>query len=374
MKITKVDILKGSVYPKLPFKVSFGSHLRSDEVIIRVYDEDGNYGLGEASPTLKIAGESQGSVIEMARIIGSMIIGSELDYPSMLFDLIDTSIVGNSSAKAAFDIAIYDLLAKERKISVSSFLGKYRDKVETDVTIGIMKKTDAIEKAKELVERGIRTIKLKVGEEIISDVERVGAIRETVGSDIKIFVDANQGWSPKQAVKAISRFDKYDVEFVEQPTPAHDLEGLAFVRKNSSIPIMADESVHSPVDALRAIRMDAVDMVNIKLMKSGGIHNALKIAAICEAAGIPNMVGCMLEGSISIAAGIHFALAAKNVFIVDLDSDRDSKNTLTGLKMLPFEGRYRMDDGYPGLGNLALNPEEVELVVSINAKKELSSI
>lgn len=374
MKITSIDLLKGAIYPKNPFKVSFGSHLRSDEVIVKIYDDDGNFGIGEASPTLKIVGESQGSVLDISSKIGSILVGSDLDYTSHIFDQIDSSIVGNSTAKAAFDIAIYDLMGKERKLPISSILGKYREKVESDVTIGIMNTDEAANRSLELVKSGIKTIKLKVGDDIETDVERVKAVRESVGNKARLFIDANQGWSPKRAVSAIEKFSKFDIEFVEQPTPANDIEGLAFVRKNTNIPIMADESIHSPSDALRAIELGAVDMVNIKLMKCGGIHNALKIATICETAGIPNMVGCMLEGAFGIAAGIHFSLSAKNVFIVDLDSDRDSKNTLTSNGILPFEGCYRHDDGYPGLGNLKLNSEEVELVKSVTVKEGLTSI
>ncbi len=369
MKITKIELFKAPIYLNKPLKISFGSFERSDEVIVKIFDDEGNFGIGEASPTLDITGESQGTVLEISRIIGSGLIDSDLSYPSSIFDQIDGSVLENSSAKTAFDTAIYDLLGRERKMPVSSMLGKYRKMIETDVTIGIMSTDEAIEKAEEIVASGIERIKLKVGGNLDSDVERVSAVRKIVGSDTKLIIDANQGWSPKKAISAIRRFQKFDIECVEQPTPAKDMEGLAFVRRNSEIPIMADESVHSPQDAMRAIRLEAVDMVNIKLMKCGGIHNAIKIAEICETAGIPNMVGCMLEGAFGIAAGVHFSLATKNVVFADLDSDRDVKNTLTGGEILPHEGPYRMDDDYPGLGNLKLNDKEVELVSSITVRE-----
>lgn len=374
MKITKVELLKGRVNLENPFKISFGSSDGSDEVLVKIYDDDGNVGIGEASPTMKIVGETQGTVLEVSSIIGSMLIGQDLDYPVSILDLIDRSILGNSTAKAAFDIALHDLLGKERNIPVSGLLGKYRDRIETDVTIGIMSTDKAVERARKLVDSGIRTIKLKVGGDIESDVKRVGAIRESVGSKIRLFVDANQSWSPKRAISSIRKLERFDIDFVEQPTPAADLDGLAFVRKNSSVPIMADESVHSTSDVLRIVKLGAADMVNIKLMKCGGIHEAVKIATICEAEGLPNMVGCMLEGAIGIAAGIHFALSAKNVVFVDLDSDRDVKNTLTSGKILPFEGCYRKDDSYPGLGNFNLSDKEVELVKSITVNETYKSL
>jgi L-alanine-DL-glutamate epimerase-like enolase superfamily enzyme len=202
---------------------------------------------------------------------------------------------------------------------------------------------------------------------------------QTSGSSVKSGrnkgrINANQSWSPKRAISSIRKLERFDIDFVEQPIPAPDFDGLAFVRKNSSIPIMADESVYSTSDVLRIVKLGAAGMVNIKLMKCGGIHEAVKIATICEAEGLPDMVGCMLEGAIGIAAGVHFALSTRNVVFVDLYSDRDIKNTLTSGKIPPFEGCYRRDDGYPGLGNFNLSDEEVELVKSITVNETYTSL
>ncbi len=365
MKIEKVEIFKGTVYYKAPFKISLGSSEQSDEVLIKIYGENGQVGVGEASPASHIIGETQETAIAASRVIASSIVGQDTDDMSLLFDLIDHSLLRNTAAKAAFDIALYDLASKATNISLSRFLGKYREKIETDVTIGIMDDNSAVKKAEYLKKIGVRRIKMKVGEEINSDLQRVEKVINAVGNGTKIFIDANQAWKPKEAVSNIKKFESLGIDLVEQPVIAYDIDGLAFVRNNTSSKIMADESVHSPEDAIKIVKKEAADMINIKLMKSGGIHNAIKISNISEAAGLPNMVGCMMEGSIAIAAGIHFSLSTKNVIFVDLDSDIDMKNTLTSGKILPLENGFRMDDNYPGLGNLQVNSEEVSLVDTI---------
>ncbi|MGC8546317.1 MAG: dipeptide epimerase [Thermoplasmata archaeon] len=365
MKIEKIEIFKGTVYYKAPFKISLGSSEQSDEVVIKIHGENGLYGIGEASPASHIIGETQETAIAASKVIASSLIGEDTDDLGLLFDKIDHSLLRNTSAKAAFDIALYDLISREHNVPLSKFLGKYRKKIETDVTIGIMDNASAVKKAEYLKKIGIKRIKMKVGEEINSDLKRVEEVINTVGNGINIFIDANQAWKPKEAISNIRRFESLGIDLVEQPVIAYDVDGLAFVRKNTSSRIMADESVHSPEDAIRVVKKEAADMINIKLMKSGGIHNAVKIANISEAAGLPNMVGCMMEGSIAIAAGIHFSLSTKNVIFADLDSDIDMKNTLTSGMMLPMENGFRMDDNFSGLGNLALNGEEVSLVETI---------
>jgi L-alanine-DL-glutamate epimerase-like enolase superfamily enzyme len=161
---------------------------------------------------------------------------------------------------------------------------------------------------------------VKVGINPTEDVERIKLIREAVGNKIQIRIDANQGWTPQQALGALNKMKKYNIQFAEQPVPAEDFKGLIKVKKNSPIPVMADESVHSPEDAFRLIQAEAVDFINIKLMKSGGILKARKIAEVAEAAGIPCMIGCMGESAIGISAGVHLAAAVKNIQYADLDS------------------------------------------------------
>ncbi|MCK4313221.1 dipeptide epimerase, partial [Candidatus Bathyarchaeota archaeon] len=187
------------------------------------------------------------------------------------------------------------------------------------------------------------------------DVERIKSIRKAVGNEIEIRLDANQGWTPKQAINVLNKTERFNIQFAEQPVPAKDLKDLAKVRKHSPIPIMADESVHSPEDALRLIKAEAADLINIKLMKSGGILKGKKIASIAEAAGIPCMVGCMGESGIGIAAAAHLAAAIKNIQYADLDSDLLLKDKLAEKGGTKVRNSMRILSKKHGLGIEDLN-------------------
>jgi len=237
MKIEKIEIFKGTVYYKAPFKISLGTSEQSDEVLIKITDTEGNWGLGEAGPASRITGETQGTVIEASKLIASFLIGQETEDIPILNEKIESSILRNSSAKAAFDIALYDLLSRKYKIPLYKFLGAYRESIITDVTIGIMDIESAVKKATYLKNIGIKRIKMKVGENIVEDYRRVEAVRNAVGDNIEIFIDANQGWSPGEAVRNLELFDNLNIEFVEQPVKAWDIDGLAYVRNKGPLPL-----------------------------------------------------------------------------------------------------------------------------------------
>jgi L-alanine-DL-glutamate epimerase-like enolase superfamily enzyme len=204
--------------------------------------------------------------------------------------------------------------------------------------------------AKKAVKKGFKALKVKIGINPMEDVERVRLVRETVGNKIQIRIDANQGWTPKQAIEALNKIEKFNVQFVEQPVPPENIKDLIKVRKNSPIPVMADESVHSPKDAFRLIQAEAVDFINIKLMKSGGILMGRKIAEIAEAAGVPCMIGCMSESGIGIAAGAHLAAAVKNIQYADLDADLFQKEALVSKGGTKVKSSMRMFPKENGLG------------------------
>jgi L-alanine-DL-glutamate epimerase-like enolase superfamily enzyme len=194
--------------------------------------------------------------------------------------------------------------------------------VTTDITISV----DYIEKmvtdSIAAVERGFESLKIKVGKEIGLDIERIKAIHAAVDGRALLRLDANQGWTAKQAVYALHTLEDAGVrlELVEQPVKAHDLEGLRYVTERVHTPIMADESVFGPTQVIELIRMRAADIINIKLMKTGGISNAIRIADIAAIYEVECMIGCMLEGSISVAAAVHVAVAkASTITKVDLD-------------------------------------------------------
>ncbi|MGB9729702.1 MAG: dipeptide epimerase [Thermoprotei archaeon] len=366
--IKSIDLYAGVVYYQMPFRISLGVSDQSEEIVVRIVDSEGFEGWGEGSPSTHILGETQGTMLAASERIASRLIGLDSSMLSGLLDEVDGAIFGNTAAKAAFDIALYDLYSKKLGLPLFKFLGGFRDRIETDFTIGIMPINDAVKKAIELINKGFKIIKIKVGLDLNDDIERVKSIRDAVGDSVKLFVDANQAWSPKQAIKAINQLRRFDLELVEQPVKAHDISGLAFVRRNVDVPIMADESVHSPYDAINVIKSEAADLINIKLMKSGGIRNALKITSISEAAGVKNIVGCMMEGAISIAAAVHFAASARNVIFTDLDSDISLKNTLVRSGMVEYKDGFRILSNYPGLGKLEIAMDELRHVKTFTEK------
>ena len=201
------------------------------------------------------------------------------------------------------------------------------------------------------VERGYDTLKIKVGANPELDVARLTAVRQAIGDRTCIRIDANQGWEPKQAVRLLNQMQEkgLDLEFVEQPVKAHDLEGMKYVTERSYVPVLADESVFSPEDAMKIMQMGAADLVNIKLMKCGGLYNALKIASAAEVYGVECMIGCMLEAKISVNAAVHLACARKIITKIDLDGPvLCSEDPILGGAV--FEEQLITVSDEPGLG------------------------
>jgi len=228
----------------------------------------------------------------------------------------------NTSAKACVDMALYDLYGKRYGAPLYQLLGGDRKELETDLTISVNPVDEMVRDSVAAVKRGYRILKTKVGKEGLKDIERIAAIREAVGGDVKIRVDANQGWTAKQAVHAMRTLEDAGVvlELLEQPVKAADISGLKYVTDRVNTPVMADESVFSPSQVMDLIQQRAADIINIKLMKTGGLSNAIRIADIAGIYGVPCMIGCMIESSISVAAAVHLAVAKSDVITkVDLD-------------------------------------------------------
>ena len=219
------------------------------------------------------------------------------------------------------DIAIYDLFGQLHKAPVYKLLGGYRNEITTDITISVNDPDEMAKDSLEATRAGYKTLKIKVGKDANLDIERMKAIRNAVGYDVDLRIDANQGWKPKEAVQALRRMEDagLNIEFVEQPVEAFDFEGLKLVTDNVSIPVLADESVLSPKNAIKIIQMRAADLINIKLMKTGGMHNALKICSMAEVYGVECMIGCMLESKVSVTAAVHLAAAKSIITKIDLD-------------------------------------------------------
>lgn len=319
MKITHTEIWKFSI-PMHPFTIATGTMHFAQNTFIRVHTDAGIYGVGECSAFPMIAGETQNTCFEMARDFAALWKGKEAAFIGDRLRELDAFTAFNSTIKSAFDMALYDLAAKHAGVPLYKYLGGKQQVLETDLTIGIDTPEKMAATAADFIQRGVRIIKVKLGKNAGEDVERIRQIRQAVGADILLRIDANQGWSHEDALYALTEMGPYNIQFCEQPMRHWDDHHLPALRKQSPIKIMADESVFDHHDAQRLITAHACDYVNIKFAKSGGIAEAIKINKVCADHKIPCMMGGMLESRVALTAFGHFALAHENVIFYDMDT------------------------------------------------------
>lgn len=318
--ISRVEVYSAELPFKEAFTIALGSSTVSRNIAVRVVTVDGVEGWGEGSPSRQVLGETVELALESALSIARRLIGLRSPSPEGLYLLCRGS--RSPSAAAAIEEAVLDAWARSAGASIAKLLGgPFRTSLQTDVTIGIMSPEAQAERAVRYVEAGFNILKIKLGLEPEVDVERVKAVRDAVGEGVRIRVDANQGWSVEQAISVINRIAGFDVELVEQPIRWDDIEGLAKVRRETSVPIAVDESVKQPGDVFRVARAEAADVVNIKVMKSAGLMGGLRVAHASEAAGLANMIGCMGEGRLGITGAVCLAASCCNIVYFDLDSD-----------------------------------------------------
>ncbi len=323
MKIREIQIGKVSIPLKKPFKTALRQVNSAEDIIIKVIADSGDVGFGNAPPTAVITGDSQDSVIAAIRdTLGPKIIGMPVDNLEGIMTVLDSGMLHNHSAKAALDIAVHDLFGKCYGLPLYKLFGGFQTCMETDLTISLNAPEEMVRDALEAVAEGYTALKLKVGNEPELDARRVRSIRSAVGREIKIRLDANQGWSAKEAVRIIRKFEAegLDIELVEQPVKAHDFEGLKYVTDRVETDIMADESAFGPFEVFQLLSLRACDLINIKLMKAGGLHNAVKIAHFAETMDVQCMMGCMLESKVGITAAASLAAGKKIISRADLDA------------------------------------------------------
>ena len=323
MKIQSIEIGKVSIPLKKPFKTALRTVHSAEDIIVKVMADSGEVGFGNAPPTAVITGDSQDSIIAAIRdTLAPKLVGMEVDNLEGIMAALDSGMLHNCSAKAALDIAVHDLFGKRYGLPLYKLFGGYCRSMETDLTISLNEPDEMVRDSLEAVAEGYTALKLKVGNDPALDIRRVQAIRDAVGPAVKIRLDANQGWNAKEAVRTIRRFeaDGLDIELIEQPVKAHDFDGLKYVTDHVETDIMADESAFGPYEVFRLLSMRACDLVNIKLMKAGGLHNAVKIAHFAETMGVQCMMGCMLESKVGITAAASLAAGKRIVTRADLDA------------------------------------------------------
>ncbi|AKI96515.1 L-Ala-D/L-Glu epimerase [Kosmotoga pacifica] len=311
-------IVKEYTYEK-PFHIANSIAAGSTNVEVQVFVENGAIGYGEAAPSYRVNGERVETFPTLEAFVKEQLVGVDVRNYRRIFDIMD-GLRSASSVKAAVQFAVLDAFSVETGVPVYQLFGGAKDEIETDKTVGIDTVENMATEARKIFESGFKTIKIKVGEDLKKDIQVMEAIAE-VTRGANYIVDANTGYTPKEAIYfAKALYSRgIDISVFEQPVKAEDIEGLKFVRYNSPFPVAADESARTRYDVLRLIKHDAVDFVNIKLMKSG-ISDALAIVEMANTAKIQLMIGCMSESSVGINQSVQFALGTGAFVFHDLDS------------------------------------------------------
>lgn len=327
-----------------PFTIALSSLEATANVLVTVVLEDGTVGLGEAAPWKELTGETQASVLAAVEAARGMLVGRPVHETRALSELLRAELPGDSSARAGLTSALLDAATRRAGVPLWQHLGGTGRDLEIDMTIPIVPPARARERAAELTAQGFRMIKVKVGNDLDEDLARLRAIREAA-PDAGFIVDANQGYTPDQALDFLARAEPANVTpaLFEQPVAAADLEGLARVTMATAVPVAADEAVARREDALRVAAARAADVINIKLMKCGGLVEACDIAAIARAAGIRLMIGGMVETRLGMGTSAHLAAGLGGFDFLDLD-------THLLLAGDPFEGGFEQDGPRMRLG------------------------
>ncbi len=313
--IADAEIRQVSARYRRPFVISSGSTPILQSLIVTLRTTEGIEGIGEVNPMTAYSGEMTSGVEEaVRRFLIPAIMGRSAFEIAGLHLRMDNALRGNRLAKAAVDIALHDLVGRALGVSVARLLGgPSLHRVPLAWVVGMGPIDEMVQEAATYAAMGFPAIKVKIGKDPVSDVAIVAAVREAIGPKVALRVDVNQGYDTVAAVRVLRKMERYDLEIVEQPVPAHDLEGMAEIARALDVPVMADESLQTLADALEIVRRRAADVLNIKILKPGGLYRSCQIAAVAEAAGLRCMVGSMPELGVATLAGAHFVAATPGV-------------------------------------------------------------
>lgn len=350
MRITRVEAWPVTMRLREPYAIAYQRVDTARNVFLRIETVSGAVGLGCAAPEPDITGETaEGTLEALSAVAAPALTGRDALRRLRLITRVERLLPGKPSALAAVDMALHDLLGRVAGLPLWRMLGGFRDRIRTSVTIGILSEEETVRRARELTAQGFRCLKLKGGVDPAEDAQRVLAVRRAVGGRVDLRFDANQGYDVEQTLAFVAATREAALQSIEQPTPRDALHRLGRVTRKAPVMIMADESLMGLRDAFRIARGSLADIINVKLMKVGGIAEAARVDAVAEAAGVETMVGCMDESALAIAAGLHFALARRNVRYADLDGHLDLEGDPAAGGVILKEGSL-FPTGKPGLG------------------------
>lgn len=318
MKVRDVTLFPVRIPLTEPFVISLGPFTHAENVFLRLRTTDGREGWGEASPFPTIHGETQAGCLAVGRFLAEQLLALPDPTPASLRQRFNRSIQGNFAIKSAFDVALHDLLAQRADLPLHRYLGRGpRRELYTDYTVSLGRTEEMVAAAKRIVARGFPVVKIKLGENAAADLARVAAISAAVGPDIPLRLDANQGWSLEEARRALAGLAPYNIQHCEEPINRADWIRLPELRRQSPVPLMADESCWDEHDARRLAEIAAVDRINIKLSKSGGLFTA---GCILAATQLPVQVGGFLESRLGFTAAAHLAVSDERIAFCDFDT------------------------------------------------------
>lgn len=354
MKIIEIEYFRLDMPLAVPYTIAYETIDHTSNIILKLITDTGMIGWGCAAPDMSVTGETAEDVIKnIDTVLIGLLKGQSPFQIAKLNYMLKLYLPNSSSTMAMVDMALYDLLARKAQLPLYKLLGGYRSKITTSITIGILPLAETIELGRGFLKKGFTIIKLKGGVNLLEDIEKVHALREQLGNNFLLRFDANQGYTSTEAIEFINKTKSANIEILEQPTNQKTEETMGDVTKNIDIPVMADESIKTLKDAYRLASNNLIDMVNIKLMKVGGILESQHINSVAKAAGLEVMVGCLDECGLGISAGLHFALSRPNIEYADLDGHLDLLDD-------PFTNLFYLKKGtlYPsesdGLGNIKL--------------------
>jgi len=350
--INRVDLYRADLLQDEAMVTSQAQFGTCEEVYLKITSDDGIAGFGEVRGNLEyVFGSTVESVVKIVKdhIIQSLLRQDQFKITALMKG-IDKAIIGNQAAKALIDSTLHDLICRTLSVPLYDYLGgrtTSEDTVPTHIDIYVSNVEKSVGDAVKFVQDGFRSLKMRVGTSLVVDLQRLKAIRDAVGSDIEISMDANCAWSEKNAIKSIKAMERYELEYVEQPVRPWDILGLANVKRHVDTPIVADESAQSTEQIMNLISADAADLFHLKVAKLGGVLNTRRAISIIEASGKDYIMGQMNEGALATSAAIHCAASSYPRYHELEMPFRIPRDVTPGLEVK--KGRVNIPTG-PGLG------------------------